>query len=331
MINRRSAILSGASRAAELHTELGLRDRLAHGDGPVDVVDVVREFGLFLLFRPLTSLLGAYLPGDRSAGMLVTTMRDLHVQRFTAAHELGHHVLEHKVASLDADVGYVARGERTGHDYQELEADSFAAEFLLPKWLMVAHARRHEWGKANLREPDVVYQLSLRLGVSYSATCWALLSNRLVDRVTLEALLKTQPKECKQRALPDFKPESWRRDVWLLSERDRGLRVLGNPGDMLVLCLQEHISGGFVWDITPIASAGFQIEKDDRRDIASGQIGSPVTRRLIVQGAAQGRIRLEERRPWSRDDASHNTFELDVAMLGSEPEGLPRSERALAA
>jgi predicted secreted protein len=331
MMNRRNAILSGASRAAELHTELGLRDRLAHGDGPVDIVDVVRQFGLFLLYRPLTSLLGAYLPGDGSAGVLVTTARDLHVQRFTAAHELGHHVFEHKVASFDEDVGYVARGERTGHNYQELEADSFAAEFLLPKWLIVAHARRHDWGKSNLKEPDIVYQLSLRLGVSYSATCWALLSNRLVDRATSEVLLETQPKECKRRALPDFKPESWRRDVWLLSERDRGLRVLGNPGDMLVLSLEEHVSGGYVWDIAPIESAGFQIERDDRRDVVNGQIGSPVTRRLIVQGAAQGRIRLEERRPWSKGALSNNTFEIDVAMLGSEPEGLPRAERLLAA
>lgn len=331
MTTRRNAILSGAIRATELHVELGLRDRLKSGDRPVDVLDVIRQLGLLLLFRPLTSLLGAYVPVAGTAGVLVTTRRDLHVQRFTAAHELGHHVLQHTTTSLDVDVGYVARGERTGYGYQELEADSFAAEFVLPKWLIVAHARRHKWGKSDLRNPDVVYQLSLRLAASYSATSWALLSNDLVDRPTLEALLTTQPKECKQRALPDLTPPSWRRDVWLLSERDRGAHVLGGPDDMMVLSLQEHVNGGYVWDIGPISSAGFQIEKDERRDAINNQIGGPVTRRVIMQGDAHGHIRLEERRPWSANDISHTTFEIDVAMTGSAPEGLPRAKRAVSA
>jgi len=36
--------------------------------------------------------------------MLLTTKRSLHIQRFTAAHELGHHVLGHRAMSLDKDV-----------------------------------------------------------------------------------------------------------------------------------------------------------------------------------------------------------------------------------
>ena len=331
MTSRRDAILSGASRAAEMHTELGLRQQLAAGDRPVDVMDVMRELGLTLLFRPLNSLLGAYLPGAGAPGVLITTQRDLHVQRFTAAHELGHHVLRHKVASLDADIGYVGRGELANYDNQELEADSFASEFLLPMWLIVAHAKRHQWGKSDLTNPDTVYQLSLRLGTSYSATCWALFSNKLVDRITVEALVNTPPKACKQRALPDFKPESWRRDVWLLSERDRGVQLLGNPDDLLVLMLEEHVNSGYVWDVAPITSAGLLIEKDDRHDLADGAIGGPVTRRVVAHGGAQGHIRLEERRPWSKTDDAHTTFEIDVAMIGNQPEGLPSWERLIAA
>jgi len=331
MTSRRDAILSGASRAAELHTELGLRKRLAAGDRPVDVMDVIRELGLTLLFRPLNSLLGAYLPGAGAPGVLITTQRDLHVQRFTAAHELGHYALQHMAASLDTDVGYVGRGDPANYDNQELEADSFAAEFLLPKWLIVAHAKRHKWGKSDLKNPDTVYQLSLRLGASYSATCWALLSNQLVDRATVNALVEIPPKACKQRALPDFTPESWRRDVWLLSERDRGLHLLGNPDDLLVLMLEEHVSSGFMWDVAPITSVGLQIEKDNRQDLAEGSIGSPVTRRVIARGAARGHMRLEERRPWSKNDDAHSIFEIDLAMIGSQPEGLPSWDRFKAA
>lgn len=334
MTSRRDAILSGAGRAAELHAQLGLRKKLAAGDRPVDVMDVMRELGLVLLFKPLTSMLGAYLPGAGTHGVLITTKRDLHVQRFTAAHELGHHVLGHRAPSLDIDVGYVGRGDPANYENygnQELEADSFAAEFLLPTWLIVAHAKRHQWGKNDLKNPDTVYQLSLRLGTSYTATCWALQSNKLVDRATVEALVNTLPKACKQRALPDFTPESWRRDVWLLSEHDRGVQVLGNPDDLLVLSLEEHVGSGYVWDVAPITSAGFQIEKDERRDLTDEAIGGPVTRRVVVHGAARGSIRLEERRPWSKNDAAHSTFEIDVAMIGSQPEGLPSWERLIAA
>ena len=117
--------------------------------------------------------------------------------------------------------------------------------------------------------------MSLRLGASYSATCWALLSNMLVDRPTVNALVNTPPKACKQRALPDFKPESWRRDVWLLSERDRGVQVLGNPNDLLVLVLEEHVSSGYVWDVEPITKAGLQIEKDERQRGRPGQFKVP--------------------------------------------------------
>lgn len=331
MKTRRDAILGGVQRAAELHTKLGLRQDLKNGDRPVDVIEVIHQLGLLLLFRPLSSLLGAYLPNAGAGGILVTTQRDLHVQRFTAAHELGHHVLQHTAPSLDSDVGYVARGESDGYDIQELEADSFAAEFLLPAWLIVAHARRRLWGKSDLRKPDTVYQLSLRLGASYSATCWSLFSSKLIDFPTAQQLANTQPKECKQRALPGVIPKSWaRKDVWLLSQYDQGSKILGNPDDAVVLSLEEHVSAGYTWDTAPLTLAGFQISTDERLDTNGSLIGGTVTRQVTAQGAAVGHICLEERRPWMPEAYLNQIFEFDVAMLGHEVEGLPRSMRPMA-
>ena len=54
------------------------------------------------------------------------------------------------------------------------EADAFAVGFMLPKWLVVGHCARQGWRIADLLRPEVVYQLSLRLGASYEATCRAL-------------------------------------------------------------------------------------------------------------------------------------------------------------
>jgi len=331
MTTRRNAILKGVERAAELHYELGLRERLKGGDRALDVLRVAQELGLFVLFKPLDGLLGAYVPSAASPGMLVTTRRTLHIQRFTAAHELGHHVLGHRATSLDTDVGFVARGEVAGHDSQEIEADAFASEFLLPKWLMAAHARRHHWGKKDLVRPDVTYQLSLRLGVSYAATCWALAENQFIDRATAQALAETPPRSAKQQALPDIVPASWYPDVWVLSERDRGVHVLGNPDDWLVLALEEHVAGGYTWDANAVASVGLSLERDDRAERSDDTIGSPITRRLIVQGAAHGKLRLEEKRSWDPSQAVLNTFELDLALDGAELEGLPRVARPMAA
>lgn len=333
MTTRRDAILTGTTRAAELHQELGLRERLRDGTRPVDVLEAAQRVGLLVLFRPLVGLLGAYVPTPRSGGMLVTTRRTLHIQRFTAAHELGHHVLGHNALSLDTekDIGFVARGERSSHDPQEVEADAFASEFLLPGWLLVAHARRHQWGKSDLTRPEIAYQLSLRLGVSYAATCWALAENNIINRTTAKKLIETPPKASKQRAIPDITPATWHPDVWVFSEHDRGVQVLGNPDDWLVFALKEHVAGGYTWDTNAVESAGLHVERDERAESNEEAIGAAVTRRLVVKGPARGRLRLEEKRAWDPRQRSLNTFELDLALVGAEPEGLPRAARAVAA
>ncbi|WP_412529159.1 ImmA/IrrE family metallo-endopeptidase [Burkholderia lata] len=330
---KRDAILTGIARATELHHALGIRDRLKDGSRPMDVFAAIKALEITVLFRPLEGLLGAYVPTPNSAGMLVTTQRDHHVQRFTAAHELGHHVLAHRTVSLDINIGYVGRGERTGHDQQELEADSFAAEFLLPKWLIVAHARRQGWGSAELRRPEVIYQLSLRLAASYSSTCWALASADILTQIEASKLAAQPPKRSKQQAMNDVVPTSWHPDVWLLSDRDKGAQLVGSPEDFLVLNLQEHLAGGYEWDIEPIPSTGLEVRRDHRIDADDDLIGGTVTRRVVVQGRAPTRTKLwlKERRPWEGGGDAINSMEFDLALLGKEPIGLLRAERLMAA
>jgi Zn-dependent peptidase ImmA (M78 family) len=333
MATRRDAILTGTAKAAELHAELRLREKLRSGDRPVDVLGAIRAHSITVLFRPLDGLLGAYVPTPRSAGMLVTTLRDHHVQRFTAAHELGHHVLGHKVPSFDKQVGFVARGERDGYAPQEIEADAFAAEFLLPKWLIVAHARRRQWGTQDLQKADVAYQLSLRLGVSYAATCWALASANLVPLDVARQLAERPPKESKQRAIAGMKPTSWYPDVWVLSQHDQGAQLLGSPEDYFVFNLPEHVAGGYEWDVDAMPDVGLAVRRDERIDNAPESMGGTVQRQVIAQGSGLrvGRLALAERRPWETRAQSLNTFEVDLALLGKEPVGLPRPERLLAA
>ena len=85
--------------AGRLHRKLDLRPQLEKEAGSVDVFDAIHALDVPLLLRPLKSLLGAYLR-EPSPGLLVTTERPMSIQRFTAAHELGHYYLGHE-PSLD--------------------------------------------------------------------------------------------------------------------------------------------------------------------------------------------------------------------------------------
>ena len=202
---------------------------------------------------------------------------------------------------------------------------------MLPKWLIAAHLRRQGWGRQQVQQPDIVYQLSLRLGASYSATCWALLSQSFLDRANVERLVKVEPKVSKQRAVPDITPEDWHRDVWLVSEKDRGAKMLGSPADLIVLALDEHVAGGYTWDVDVIAQAGMVVERDGRVTPDETRIGGPVQRRLVLQGEGKKHLHLEERRAWDKSQPSRNSFDIDLTLVGREPEGIPRSGRVLAA
>jgi len=68
-------------------------------------------------------------------------------------------------ASLD-DESILVRAESRSSEYNpfEVAANTFATEFLLPKWLLITHAARHKWTQRDLVNGPVVYQLSLRVG-----------------------------------------------------------------------------------------------------------------------------------------------------------------------
>src|SRR5271165_3519123 len=192
-----SAVRAGTMAAARLHGQLDLRKEIGLRGGNVDVFGAITAIDLPLLLRPLQGLLGAYLR-DPAPGVLVTTQRPMSIQRFTAAHELGHFSLRHR-PSLD-DESMLRRmpmqSQPTG-DFQEVEADAFAVEFMMPRWLIGWHAARQSWTVSDFRRPNVVYQLALRIGASYEATCWTLVRHRFIQQAQAQELLQTQPRALK--------------------------------------------------------------------------------------------------------------------------------------
>ena len=318
----------GAQAAGRLHRQLSVKEQIEVSGGAINVFAAISELDVPLLFRPLDGLLGAFL-NFPTRGILVTTQRPLSIQRFTAAHELGHCMLNHQPSLDDENIlRRMTMNEQPGQDLQEVEADGFAAAFLLPKWLIANHMKRQNIRTPHLRRPNVIYQLSLRLGVSYEAFCWTLVRYKMINPKQARELLLTQRRALKEALLDGHRPTSYRGDVWLLTERDAGTRIDGSRNDLFILKLTEHSNGGYLWNIDELRDSGFAIVRDEVVEIETESVGDPSVRRVTAQPPEdyRGRLVLDEARPWDIAQAL-TRLELELDFTGPEEEGLSRVER----
>jgi Zn-dependent peptidase ImmA (M78 family) len=173
------AWLSGENAA------LALRQRHRLGDAPINIWDLIRKSGVDI-FRGDFGADGGdglYIRKAARSLIVVNTERRASKQRFTAAHELGHHELHrftsNNVVIADDDIF-------SGHDPREQAANSFAAHLLAPE-KGIEEALEGRRG-SQIGETDVV-TLMQTFGLSYQATCWRLKNSRLINLKRCEALL----------------------------------------------------------------------------------------------------------------------------------------------
>jgi len=317
--------------AARLHVESGTRAAMQQSGGNVDVFGAALREKLPLLLRPLGGLLGAYLP-DPMPGVLITTRRPLSIQRFTAAHELGHYRMKHRPSLDDESIlrrmAMTTVARSSDPDFQEVEADAFAVAFLMPKWLIGWHCQRQGWLARDLSRPGVAYQLSLRLGTSYEAVSWTLQRLNLISSSAGNALRAVEPRQLKVELLEDHRPADYRGDVWLLTERDADTRIDGSHNDFFVLRLNERSNGGYLWNIDQLRNSGFGIISDNRENPDPAGIGAAVVRHVTAgtETAARGQVSLNESRPW-QPSSPISRMTLNYDFTGPEAEGLSRAER----
>lgn len=329
MAENRDAILTGVKAAHMLHRDLGMRDKLERsGGGRVDVFAAIAKLGATLMFQPLDKLLGAYLPAEE-LGILITTKRTLPVQRFTAAHELGHLYLRHR-PSLD-DKGILRRSPfvvNSPLERQEREADAFASMFLAPAWLLALIVQRQGWAPKYLADPETVYQLSLRLGTSYRATCHVLERHKAINRSQRERLLSLEPKEIKRAILDRYEPADWRSDVWVLTDRDEGLLIEGGRHDLFVVRLRENSGAGYLWNFDELKAAGFALVADDQEGDDEERVGGQLTRVLTAQssGRVSRDVTFKEHRPWTPEKVLQE-LHLRYELRGPEEPGMWEPER----
>lgn len=324
--NYRQAVLGGVKEAARRHFQLGSQDRIKRGNSYVDVFNSITRLGLPLLFRPLNGLLGAYLTQPKP-GILVTTKRPLSVQRFTAAHELGHYCLGHGFSFDDASILPKSREiDSQDRDLCEVEADAFAASFLIPKWLIKWQLDHHGWRSNKLTDPSIVYQISLRIGASFLATLRTLHQYKFIDDQAERLMKKTKVCSLKKALLRDYQPSDFRRDVWLLTERDSGASLRVGKYDLFVIRLREHSGAGYVWGTEELRQNGFALLSDIREEISIETVGTDTYRQFTTMPDCPtlGKLRIGERRPWDKTQELRH-FETSLQLIGPEKAGVARS------
>lgn len=328
----RLSILRGMKAALGLLHDLGL-DRGPKRAQRIDVFDSIDRTGAALMFQPLEKLLGAFMKQDGTAGIILNTERPLGMQRFTAAHELGHLTLGHDPHADDE--GILRRGPTPDARVfksvtpEEREADAFASYFLLPPHLITAQMEAQGWDVHHFSSPEIVYQASLRFGTSYSGAVYGLERERVIGAGLRRELLKIRPQTLKLALLDDQPlPNPRRSDVWHLTEKDEGAVIEAGRDDLFLLRLNEATGAGYVWTFEDLREAGFAILKDGREPVPKGQIGAPTVRRVLARANAPLRdtLRLTECRPWDPDDDPH-TLTLHYRTATSDEAGLFERQR----
>lgn len=324
MITWGDAHARAAAAAAEIHADLDIDLTRA-----VDVFDAVKRLGLVLAFAPLGRVSGLYLPQmpeQPYPGILLHSGHPRTRQRYTAGHELGHHVFEHP-AEVDADLETaLRRGDIDRWPDHEKEAEAFGAWFLMPRRL-IRHGLE-DLGMDRPHDPLDAYALSLWLGTSYTATARQLAAVRLIDPTLAERWTRIEPRALKQALAGEMVPDDLRNDVWWLNARHHHQPIDARPGDRLVLALDEIPGSGFSWrfaeqpDALRLLADSYENEWEPempaRFSVADELVGGPHPRFLVleVRGEAERavhRLALVKDQPWEPDSAVEK-FELLLSV-----------------
>jgi hypothetical protein len=251
----RQAVVESANLHGELEISL---------DRPIDVFEAIERLGIILAFSPMDSCSGVYIPADRPGalpGILIHQGHPRSRQRFTAGHELGHHVFGHE---FEIDTNLEQRFFRGSVDTvsdQEKLAEAFATWFLMPRRLLRSGVRELD---LTMADPSEGYALSLWLGTSYTATVGQLLTTRMIEPSTASEWRALQPRSIKL-GLVGENAMDLRRDVWWVDHTTARNPIDVRPGDRLIVRLPENASTGYSWRPREL-SAGLQIESDSFDD-----------------------------------------------------------------
>jgi len=239
MNTRRSqAIASASMQAARLHQTLQ-----TPYDRPVDVFMLAQRLGLWLVAQPLEKAFGFYLREEHAAGMVLNSGHPETLQRFTCAHEIGHHVLGHTSHTDDAST----LQRMSNLVLQEHQAQVFAAALLMPAPLVNRTLRK--LGITGPLRPVDIYAASRDMAVSYTAALWGLTALGKFNAATAANLAHKGPRPAKDALRGGPSTADARADIWVLDDSADNTTVRCRVGDEIHIRLTEDLSTGHVWTL----------------------------------------------------------------------------------
>lgn len=147
---------------------------------PVPVEKIIKRRDIRIQFSPLDQeLSGMALVKDGVAVIGVNALHHPNRQRFTMAHELGHHIMHRDLidGTVHIDKGFAILRRDTlaaqGTDKMEIEANAFASELLIPKYLLEPVIGT---GDIDLDDVDRLQSIAKKFKVSLSALQYRLLA-----------------------------------------------------------------------------------------------------------------------------------------------------------
>ncbi|WP_420626805.1 ImmA/IrrE family metallo-endopeptidase [Candidatus Poriferisodalis sp.] len=290
-MNRRSL-----EREAVLAAEYVLAEAdIAPGDR-VPIFDVIENRGIWLSFEPgLDRLLGVYQRIGDVTGIAINTARPLTLQRFTAAHELGHHEMGHE-SHFDSE----ATISESVLDRKEIQAQTFAASLLMSELAIETRLvhRGHSPDRPNLSATDV-YLISAELGVSYLAAVTQLRILQKISFAQAQEFARESPLGLKQMLLGGRRPSNPRASVMQLTLADNQREIGLDIDDELDIALPEMPASGYEWSLPSGIDDTFTLANDRSESTHDGAsetlFGETQNRHVTLQARAPGRTRLDFR------------------------------------
>ena len=303
----REAVLAAEYVLAEINIVPGER---------VPIFDLIEDRGIWLSFEMgLERLLGIYQRTENVAGIAINAARPISLQRFTAAHELGHHELGHE-SQVDDEVSI----HELSADPREVQAQTFAASLLMSELAVEARLehRGHDPASPDLDAADV-YLISAELGVSFQAAVTQL---RALNRISYErasVLYRASPLAIKQEILGGRRPDDPRASVWRLTLADNHRLLVVDVFDELDIVLPEMGFTGHQWTVPKDVAQVFTVVNDrvvpaDAQD--GGNLFAGTGHRHVTLKAHQGgraRLNFELAQPWENGEVGSSlTFDVII-------------------
>jgi len=233
-------------------TTSGRADALVAADETLDLLGIDQSYvidpfvaidrlGLTLHITNMDNLLGAVVP-EGNGGVLITSQRSPAIQRYTAAHEIGHWVLHANQLQVDGEAEVLGRPSSE----MEREAQLFAGYFLMPPTLLNQAIAAYGLRRGQI-EPEHVYRLSRDLDVSYEATARRLLAARLINQSAFQQIWDMGRMSAMRRASGGHRPEDGLADMWDATSNEEVVSLVVEEHDEVMVDLVEQRLAGWRW------------------------------------------------------------------------------------